>query len=117
MQDFAFHSPAAQPGRYFEGGGKRVLHTVCQDDGRAGKSLEMLDNQPFHSAGGDEQDAEIIGRQLVDILVIYEIDGEIFSSSFRIISWELRTDACLCSSEAKVIRLMTIALLTILKLV
>ena len=78
MQDFAFHSPAAQPGRYFEGGGKRVLHTVCQDDGRAGKSLEMLDNQPFHSAGGDEQDAEIVGRQLVDILVIYEIDGEIF---------------------------------------
>ena len=78
MQDFAFHSPAAQPGRYFEGGGKRVLHTVCQDDGRAGKSLEMLDNQPFHSAGGDEQDAEIVGRQFVDILVIYEIDGEIF---------------------------------------
>ena len=37
----------------------------------------MLDNQPFHSAGGDEQDAEIVGRQLVDILVIYEIDGEI----------------------------------------
>ena len=43
----------------------------------------MLDNQPFHSAGGDEQDAEIVGETVFDILVIYEIDGEIFSSSFR----------------------------------
>ena len=30
------------------------------------------------------------------------------------ISWELRTDACLCNSDAKVIRLMTMVLLTIL---
>lgn len=65
MQDFAFHSPAAQPGRYFEGGGKRVLHTVCQDDGRAGKSLEMLDNQPFHFAGGDEQMLKSSGDSLL----------------------------------------------------
>ena len=44
----------------------------------AGKRFEMLDDQPFHSAGGDEQDAEVIGGQLVNILIIYEIDGEIF---------------------------------------
>ena len=47
-------------------------------DGGAGKRFEMLDDQPFHSAGGDEQDAEVIGGQLVNILIIYEIDGEIF---------------------------------------
>ena len=40
-----------------------------------------------------------------------------FSNSVNIISWELRTDACLCNSEAKVIRLMTMVLLTILMLV
>lgn len=76
----------------------------------------MLDDQSFYSAGSDEQNAEIIGRQFANILIVYEIDSEIFSNSVNIISWELRTDACLCNSDAKVIRLMTMVLLTILNI-
>ena len=37
----------------------------------------MLDDQPFHPTGSNEQDAEVVGGETAHLLVIDKIDGEI----------------------------------------
>ena len=54
-----------------------------------------------------------IDRKVLEYSPSAGLTVKYFSNSVNITSWELRTDACLCSMEAKVIRLMTMVLFTI----
>ena len=39
---------------------------------------ELVDEEGLEWGGGDEEDGEMVGREFVDMLVMYEIEGEIF---------------------------------------